>query len=181
MTLQEKYKKEVVLKMKELFGYKNVLAVPKIEKVVLNCGIGRLAAIGGESLVLDNIKKDLAMICGQIPQIVKAKKSISAFKLRQGMKAGFRVTLRGRRMYDFLSRFIRIALPRTRDFRGIGQKSFDEKGNLTVAIKEHIVFPEVSAEEVKNIFGFETTICVKAHSRQEAIELLKLMGFPIKS
>jgi large subunit ribosomal protein L5 len=181
MTLQEKYKKEVVPKMKEIFGYKNNLAVPRIEKVVVNCGVGRITGMGGGEAVLGNIKRDLAAICGQAPQAVKAKKSISAFKARKGMESGFRVTLRGQRMYDFLSRLINIALPRTRDFRGIDKKSFDQSGNLTIGVKEHIIFPEVSAEEVKNIFGFELTICTTASSRQEALELLKLMGFPIKS
>ena len=166
--------------MKEIFGYKNNLAAPKIKKVVINCGIGRIVGAGGGEAVLDNIKKDLTAICGQTPQIVKAKKSISAFKTREGMESGFKATLRGRRMYDFLSRLVNIALPRTRDFQGIDQKSFDRSGNLTIGVKEHIIFPEVSAEEVKNIFGFELTICIDS-SRQEAVELLKLMGFPIKS
>lgn len=177
--LQEKYNKEIVPRMMEKFGYKNKMAVPKIEKVVINCGVGRIVGAGGSEAILENIKKDLAAICGQAPQSVKAKKSISAFKSRKGMLSGFKVTLRGRRMYDFLSRLVKIALPRTRDFRGIDQKSFDEAGNLTIGIKEHIVFPEVSAEDVKNIFGFELTICIDS-SRQEAIELLKLLGFPIK-
>jgi large subunit ribosomal protein L5 len=180
MTLHEKYQKEIIPRMKEIFGYRNNLAVPKVEKVVLNCGIGRLAVSASEAAVLENIQKDLAAICGQSPGVVKAKKSISAFKLREGMKAGFKVTLRGKRMYDFLSRFINIALPRSRDFRGIDEKSFDKKGNLTIGIKEHIVFPEVLAEGVKSIFGFEVIICVNSRSRQEAVELLKLMGFPIK-
>lgn len=180
MTFQERYKKEAVPKMKEIFGCKNNLAVPKIEKVVINCGIGRIVGAGGGEAVLDSIKKDLTAICGQVPQAVKAKKSIAAFKTREGMKAGFKATLRGRRMYDFLSRLVNIALPRTRDFRGIDKKSFDQSGNLTIGIKEHIIFPEVSAEEVKNIFGFELTICTDS-SRQEAVELLRLLGFPIKS
>lgn len=180
MTIQEKYKKEAVPRMREIFGYKNNLAVPKIEKVVVNCGVGRIVAQGGGEAILDNIKKDLAAICGQAPQVVKAKKSISAFKARKGMVSALKVTLRGKRMYDFLSRLVNIALPRTRDFRGIDKKSFDEGGNLTIGVKEHIVFPEVSAEEVKNIFGFELTICTNS-SREEAAELLKLLGFPIKS
>jgi large subunit ribosomal protein L5 len=165
--------------MKEIFGYKNNLAVPKIEKVVVNCGVGRIVGMGGGEAVLDNIRKDLAAICGQFPEAVKAKKSISAFKARQGMVSGFKVTLRGRRMYDFISRLVNIALPRTRDFRGIDEKSIDQTGNLTIGVKEHIIFLEVSAEEVKNIFGFELTICTGS-SRQEAVELLKLLGFPIR-
>ncbi len=179
MTLREKYEKKVVPKMKEIFGYENNLAVPKIEKVVVNCGIGRIVAAGGGDAALGNIRKDLAAISGQAPQSVKAKKSISTFKARKGMESGFKVTLRGRRMYDFLSRLINIALPRTRDFRGIGQKSIDGSGNLTIGVKEHIIFPEVSAEEVKNIFGFELTICTDS-SPKEAAELLRLLGFPIK-
>jgi len=179
MTLQEKYKKEAVPKMKEIFGYKNNLAAPRIKKVVVNCGIGRIVAAGGGEAILENIRTDLAAICGQTPQAVNAKKSISAFKARQGMKSGLRATLRGRRMYDFLSRLVNIALPRTKDFRGIDKKSIDQSGNLTIGVKEHIIFPEVSAEEVKNIFGFELTICTDS-SREEAAELLRLLGFPIK-
>lgn len=182
--LKEKYQKEVVPKMKEKFSCKNLMAVPKIEKVVVNIGFGRL--ISGKTSeeqkkIYELILNDLALIAGQRPVLTKAKKSIAGFKIREGMPIGAMVTLRGRKMYDFLERLIHIALPRTRDFRGIGEKSFDKEGNLTVAIKEHIVFPEVFTEKAKTIFGFEITVATTAKSRKEGIDLLRLMGFPIKS
>jgi len=183
LRLFEKYKKEVVPAMKEKFGYKNVMAVPKIEKAVVNTGFGRLVVgkTSEEQKKISNlILNDLSLICGQRPILTKAKKSISTFKIRKGMEIGAVVTLRGRKMYDFLDRLIHIALPRSRDFRGIEQKSFDKKGNLTIGIKEHMIFPEVSPEKAKTIFGFEITIVTTAKTREESIELLKLMGFPIK-
>lgn len=181
--LKEKYTKEVIPAMMKKFGYKNVMAVPKIEKVVVNTGFGRMIV----SKTSDEQKKayklifdDLALICAQKPILTKAKKSISGFKIREGMSIGAKVTLRGRKMYDFLERVIHIALPRFRDFRGIDLKSFDKEGNLTIAIKEHIVFPEVSSEKAKNIFGFEITVVTTAKNKEESVELLRLLGFPIK-
>jgi len=183
LKLKEKYNKEVIPAMQEKFGYKNVMAVPKISKVSINTGIGRLIAgkTSDEQRKVCNIILDnLTQIAGQKPVLTKAKKSISSFKLRQGMPVGCRVVLRGRKMYDFLERLVRIAFPRVRDFRGIGLKSFDKKGNLTVAFKEHIVFPEISPEEAKIIFGFEITIVTSAKTKEEGIELLRLMGFPLE-
>lgn len=184
LTLKEKYTKEVIPAMMKKFGYKNVMVVPKIEKVVVNTGFGKMII----SKTSDEQKKtyklifdDLASICAQKPILTKAKKSISGFKLREGMSIGAKVTLRGRKMNDFLERVIHIALPRFRDFRGIDLKSFDKEGNLTIAIKEHIVFPEVSSEKAKNIFGFEITVVTTAKNREESIELLRLLGFPIKN
>lgn len=183
LRLQNKYRKEIIPIMMEKFGYRNAIAVPKIEKVVINTGFGRLV-VGKTS---DEQKKfqgailnDLVLITGQKSILTKAKKSISAFKIRKGMALGAQVTLRGKRMFDFLERLIYIALPRSRDFQGIDPKSFDKKGNLTIAIKEHIVFPEVSPEKVKQIFGFEATIVTTAKDREDGIKLLKSMGFPIK-
>ena len=126
------------------------------------------------------ILEDLGLICGQRPVLRKAKKSISGFKLRKGMKVGAMVTLRGGKMYDFLERLIKIALPRTRDFRGIDQKAIDGKGNLTIGVREHIVFPEISPEKSKMNFGLEISVVTTAKDRKEGLELLKLMGFPIK-
>lgn len=184
LTLKEKYTKEVIPAMMKKFGYKNVMVVPKIEKVVVNTGFGKMII----NKTSDEQKKtyklifdDLASICAQKPILTKAKKSISGFKLREGMSIGAKVTLRGRKMNDFLERVIHIALPRFRDFRGIDLKSFDKEGNLTIAIKEHIVFPEVSSEKAKNIFGFEITVVTTAKNREESIELLRLLGFPIKN
>jgi len=183
LQLQNKYRKEVIPVMMKEFGYRSTMAVPKIEKVVINTGFGRLV-VGKtndeQKKIQEAILNDLAQISGQRPILTRAKKSISAFKIRKGMALGAQVTLRGKRMLDFLERLVYIALPRSRDFQGIDQKSFDKKGNLTIAIKEHITFPEVSPEKVKQIFGFEVTTVTTAKSREGGIRLLKLMGFPIK-
>ncbi len=181
--LKEKYEKEVISAMMERFGYKNKMAVPKIEKVVVNTGFGRL--VGGrtseeQKKIQQAILEDLALICGQKPILTKAKKSISGFKLRKGTPVGAMVTLRKQRMWDFLARLIHIALPRSRDFRGIKEQAVDERGNLTIGIKEHICFPEISPEKVKNIFGLEVTVVTSAKTRQEALEFFRLLGFPIK-
>lgn len=184
LKLKEKYNKEVVPQMMEKFGYKSIMAVPRIKKVTVNTGFGRLVAgktSEEQKKIYTGILEDLTLICGQRPVLTEAKKSISGFKTRKGMPIGAMVTLRGRRMYDFLERVINIALPRSRDFRGIELKSFDKKGNLTAPIKEHIVFPEVLPEKIKTIFGFEITVVTTSKNREEGIELLKLMGFPIKS
>jgi large subunit ribosomal protein L5 len=183
LRLKEKYIKEVVPVMMEKFGYKSKMAVPKILKAVVNVGFGRLVA--GKTKqerekICQEILDDLALITGQRPVLTSARKSISGFKVRKGMKIGAKVTLRKQKMYDFLERLIHIALPRTRDFKGINQKSIDKQGNLTIGIREHIVFPEVAQESIKRIFGFEITIVTNAKTREEAIELFKLLGFPIK-
>jgi len=160
------------------------MAVPRIEKVIVNTSFGKLI-VGKTSdeqkKFLDSILEDLSLICGQKPILKGAKKSISTFKLRKGSPVGAKITLRKKRMYDFLERLIHIVLPRSRDFRGIDPTSFDKKGNLTVGIREHITFPEVSPEKTKTIFGLEITIVTDAKKREEGIELLRLMGFPIKS
>lgn len=184
LSLRDKYKKEVVPAMRERFNYKNPMAVPTIEKVVVNTGFGR--QVSGEipekrKKIYTNILNDLALVTGQYPKLTRARKSISGFKIRQGMPVGAVVTLRRKRMMDFLERLIHIALPRSRDFWGIDQKSIDKNGNLTIGIKEHIAFPEISPEKAKNIFGFEITICTTAKTKEEALELLRLLGFPIKT
>ena len=159
------------------FKYKNPMAVPKIEKVVVNVGVGRIR----DEKVHDTIQKSLSLIVGQKIAPRPAKLAISAFKTRQGLIIGYAATLRGKRMYDFLERLIHVALPRQRDFQGITEKSFDGKGNLTIGIKEHIVFPEMIGEDVRSIFGFEVTVVTSGRSRKENISLLKHLGFPIKS
>lgn len=169
-------KKAISILQKEL-GIKNILALPKLQKAVVNIGLGR--ALKDEKFLAVALR-DLGLITGQKPKITQAKKSIANFKTREGMAIGAMVTLRGARMYDFISRLINIALPRTRDFRGISAKSLDKNYNLTIGIKEHIVFPEVSGEEVKNIFGFEVTLVAKAKNKEEALALYKSLGFPIK-
>lgn len=183
MKLKDKYKKEVVPAMKEKFGYKSVMAVPKIEKVVINSGIGRLLTVKTseeQKRIIEAVLGNLSDIAGQKVLLTKAKKSIAAFKLREGMPVGAKVVLRGDKMNDFLERLINVAFPRVRDFRGIDLKSFDKKGNLTVAFKEQTVFPEISPEKAKVVFGFEIIIANSSKTREEGIELLKLMGFPLK-
>ncbi len=175
--LQEKYKKEVIPLMKEKFGYKNNLAVPRIEKVIVNIGIGSNFR---DEQSQELVAKDLALITGQKAVPTLAKKAVSAFKTRQGMVVGLKVTLRGKRMLDFISRLINIALPRTRDFRGIPVESIDSSGNLSIGIREHIIFPEFASEDIKRIFGLEITVVTNAKKRDEAVELFKLIGFPIK-
>jgi len=182
--LKDKYKKEVIPKMKEKFGYKNDMAVPSIKKVVVNVGFGRYVTNKTpqeREKFINFLLNDLALITGQKPVLKNAKKSISSFKLRKGMPVGAVCTLRGQRMYDFLERLIHIALPRSRDFKGIDQKSIDKNGNLTIGIKEHIVFPEVSPEKAKQIFGLEVSVVTNAKTREEGLELFKLLGFPIKN
>jgi len=177
MVSEKNYKKKIILTLQKELGVKNVLALPRIEKVVINIGLGR--ALKDEKF-LEVVMRDLALIAGQKPRTTLARKSIANFKTRKGMVIGATVTLRGQRMYDFISRLINIALPRTRDFRGINVKSLDKNGNLTIGVKEHIIFPEIKGEEVRNIFGFEITVVVKAKNKEEAIALHKAMGFPIK-
>ena len=176
--LLEKYKKEIVPKMQKEFGITNALAVPRVAKVTVNCGVGKFLK---DPKVLEDIERDIVRIVGQKPVRTKAKKSIASFKTRLGQEIGFRVTLRGKRMWDFLERFIMVALPRTRDFRGIPEKSFDRDGNLSVGVREHFVFPEASGDDVKTIFGFQVVITTTAKKREYGVALLKLLGFPIKS
>lgn len=181
--LKEKYNKEVIPEMMKRFGYKNVMAVPKIEKVTINTGIGRAIAqktSQEQKEMIEKFSNDLSLIAGQRPVVCRAKKSISAFKTREGMPLGLKVVLRSAKMYDFLTRLISLALPRSRDFRGIDQKAIGSDGNLTIGIREHIIFPEILAENVRQIFGLEAIIVTTAKTREEGLELLKLMGFPIK-
>ena len=181
--LKEKYKKEIAPKLKETFGYKNIMAVPQIKKITINTGFGKMI-IGKtaeeQKKIIDNILNDLSLISGQKPSLTQAKKSIATFKIRKGMAIGVKVTLRKRKMYDFLERLINIALPRSRDFRGIDPKSIDKGGNLTLAIKEQICFPEISPEKTKFLFGFEVTITAEAKNKEEGLELFKQIGIPIK-
>ena len=175
--LLKKYRKEIVPEMMAEFKYKSVMAVPKISKVTLNIGTGKIAK---DDKLLTKIENDLTQLTGQKPVIRKAKKSIAGFKLREGSRVGLSVTLRGRRMYDFIDRLIAIALPRTRDFRGLDVKGFDRQGNLSIGIKEHNIFPEIHYENIKDIFGLQVTVTTTAKEKVEGIKLLKLMGFPIK-
>lgn len=173
--LQEKYRKEISPALAEKFGYKNKMAIPKAEKVFVAVGVGKISK---EDNLISQIVNELALITGQKPVITKTKKSISNFKIREGMPAGVKVTLRGAKMYDFLDRFISIVLPRVRDFKGISVKNLDGAGNITIGLKEHSVFPEIDLNDVKYIFGLEITIVTTAKTNEEAEELLRLMNFP---
>ncbi|MDO8663627.1 MAG: 50S ribosomal protein L5 [Candidatus Wildermuthbacteria bacterium] len=184
LRLKEKYQKEIIPAMMEKFGYKNRMAVPRIEKVTVNTGFGRLVA--GKSSdehkkIYNSIVQDLNLICGQKATLNRAKKSIASFKIREGQEIGASCVLRKSRMYDFLDRLTVIALPRSRDFRGISAASIDKQGNLTIGIKEHIAFPEIFSEKAKTIFGLEITVVTTARKKEESMELLKLIGFPFKA
>ncbi|MBI2055796.1 MAG: 50S ribosomal protein L5 [Candidatus Sungbacteria bacterium] len=174
--LQEQYTKKIVPAMREKFGYKNSMEVPRVEKVVVNCGVGRFR---DEKDRLE-VVKFLTLITGQKPSPRPAKKAIASFKTRKGLVIGYQVTIRGKRMYDFLTRFTRITLPRVRDFQGLSIRSVDPKGNLTVGVKENIVFPEMIGEDYRFLFGLEVTVVTTARTKEEGLELLKLIGFPLK-
>ena len=177
VPLEERYKKECVPKLMEHFGYKNPHQVPKIEKVTLNMGLGE--AIENPK-VLDSAVEELTRISGQKPLVTRARKSIAAFKVREGMPIGCCVTLRGRRMYDFLTKLINIAIPRIRDFRGISPKAFDGKGNYTLGIKEQIIFPEIDYDKIDKIKGMNVTIVTSAETDDESRYLLDTLGMPFR-
>ena len=175
--LEEKYKKEVVPSLMEKYNYKTVMLVPKIEKIVVNMGVGDALA---NSKNLEAAASDLAKITGLKPIETKAKKSIAAFKVREGHKIGCKVTLRGERMYEFLDKLISIGLPRVRDFRGLSSKSFDGRGNYTIGIKEQLIFPEINFDEVEKVRGMDIVIVTTAKNNEEAFELLKELGVPFR-
>lgn len=175
--LREKYRKEIVPKLMKQFSYKNVMEVPKLDKIVVNMGVGGAVQ---DSKMLDEAIRDIETITGQKSSVRKAKKSISNFKLRDGMKIGTKVTLRDTRMYEFLDRMIAVAMPRIRDFRGISDKSFDGHGNYTMGIKEQIIFPEINVDKVNRILGMDITFVTSAKSDNEAYELLLAFGLPFK-
>ena len=177
-TLKEKYLKEVVPNMMKEFSYKNIMEVPKIQKVVLNVGLGE--AIQNIKL-LDAAQKELSSITGQKAIVTKAKKSIAAFKLRQGTPIGCKVTLRGDRMYEFLDRFIGLALPRIRDFRGISGKSFDGRGNYSLGLKEQFIFPEIDYDKVEMVHGLDVVFCTTAKTDKESKALLRYFGMPFRN
>ncbi|PIR69756.1 MAG: 50S ribosomal protein L5 [Candidatus Niyogibacteria bacterium CG10_big_fil_rev_8_21_14_0_10_46_36] len=174
-VLQKQYKKEVIPFFEKEFGYTNPMAIPQLIKVVVNVGVGRRNEEEQKQIV-----RDLQLIVGQALSPRAAKQSIATFKTRQGQTIGYAATLRGRRMYDFLERIIAIALPRTRDFRGLKDSAIDQSGNLTIGIPEHIVFPEMVGEDTKLIFGFEITIVTSAQSKEEAQALFTHLGFPFR-
>ena len=175
--LKEKYEKEVVPELMRKFGYKNVMQVPRLNKIVLNIGLGE--AIQNPK-ALEGAEKDLVAISGQHPVMTRAKKSIAAFKLRAGMPIGMMVTLRGRRMYDFFDKLVSVVLARTRDFQGISRDSFDGEGNYTLGVKEQVVFPEIDYDKVDKLRGFQVTIVTTATSDEESRLLLESLGMPFR-
>ena len=178
VRLKDKYTSEVAKAMMEKFGYKNVMEIPKIEKVVLNMGIGEAVA---NPKVIDSAVADMTLISGQKPVVTRAKKSVAAFKIRAGMPIGAKVTLRCERMYYFVDKLFNVALARVRDFRGVSPKSFDGRGNYTLGIKEQLIFPEIEYDKVDKIRGMDIIIVTTAKTDEEARELLKLMGMPFSA
>ncbi|PZN09409.1 MULTISPECIES: 50S ribosomal protein L5 [Thermaerobacter] len=176
-NLKEKYEKEVVPALMERFGYTSIMQVPRIEKIVINMGVGD--AIQNPKL-LDSAVKELALITGQRPMVTRAKKSISAFKVRKGMAIGCKVTLRKQRMWDFLTKLIFLALPRVRDFRGLDPDSFDGRGNYTLGLREQLIFPEIDYDDIEKVRGMDVTIVTTAETDEEARELLRLLGMPFR-
>lgn len=177
MNLKERYNDKAIPALKQEFGYTNAMAVPKITKVVLNIGAGKSLSDGK---YLETMTDTLQRITGQKPITTKAKKSIASFKIREGMVVGLKLTLRGKRMWDFLNKLVGVTLPRVRDFRGISPTGFDGKGNYSLGIKEHIAFPEIRSDEVERLHGVEITIATTAKTNPEALCLLKSLGFPFK-
>lgn len=177
MSLQEKYKKEVAPALQAKFEYKNVMQIPKITQVVLNVGVGRHTK---DQAFIDNVVASLTRISGQKPVRTKARKSIAAFKLREGQVIGVKVSMRGKRMYDFLEKLVNVSFPRIRDFRGISDKHVDSKGNMTIGFKEHVAFPEIQADDIDNVHGLEICFSTTADNREAGVELFRLLGFPFK-
>jgi large subunit ribosomal protein L5 len=176
-NLLTKYRKEIVPALQKEFGIKNIMAVPKVEKVVINVGIGKMTK---DDKFIARAVRDVSLLTGQKPSLRKAKKSIAGFKLREGTDIGLMVTLRGQRMYDFIARLNNVALPRSKDFRGIETKNFDKMGNLNLGIREHSIFPEIHYESLKDIFSMQVTVKTTAKDKEKGIAMLRLMGFPIK-
>ena len=176
-ALKEQYVKEVVPAMMKKFNYSSVMQVPKLEKIVINIGLGETK---DNPKALDNAMNDLSIITGQRPIVTKAKKSIAAFKLREGAKIGCKVTLRSGKMYDFAYKLINVALPRVRDFRGVSGNSFDGRGNYSMGIKEQLIFPEINFDEVEKVRGMDIVIVTTAKTNEEAFDLLKELGVPFR-
>jgi large subunit ribosomal protein L5 len=176
--MQDLYKKDIVPKLREKFGYRNVMQVPRLSKVIVNMGLGDAI----ENIkVIDAAAEEIGVITGQKPVVTKARKSIANFKLREGVPIGVMVTLRRDRMYHFLDKLIAIALPRVRDFKGVSPKGFDGRGNYTLGVREQIIFPEVNYDKIEKIRGMNVTIVTTARTDEEGLELLKLLGMPFRA
>ncbi len=177
-SIRKKYNKQVVDEMKKNFNFKNNMEVPKIEKVVVNVGIGKfLKDSGTVTEIFESVKE----ITGQKPMMTKSKKSIAGFKIREGLEVGIKTTLRGQRMWDFIERLVGAAIPRIRDFRGLKESSVDGKGNMNIGIKEHMIFPEIQPEKVKTSFSLQVNISTNAKDREKGMAMFRLMGFPIEN
>lgn len=174
-AFKEMYEKEIIPAMTSKFSYKNVMQVPRLEKIVINMGLGEAK---DNAKLIDNAVNDMTIIAGQKPVVTKARKSIAAFKLREGMPIGCKVTLRGEKMYSFASKLINIALPRVRDFRGVSANSFDGRGNYTLGVKEQLMFPEIQYDKIDKIRGMDIVFVTTAKTDEEARELLRLFGMP---
>ncbi|WP_138420166.1 50S ribosomal protein L5 [Aquibacillus sediminis] len=175
--LKQRYNSEIVPSLVEKFNYESVMQVPKVEKIVINMGVGDAVQ---NSKALDNAVEELALISGQQPMITKAKKSIAGFRLREGMPIGAKVTLRGERMYEFLQKLIDVSLPRVRDFRGISKKAFDGRGNYTLGVKEQLIFPEINYDKVNKVRGMDIVVVTTSNTDEEARELLTQLGMPFQ-
>ncbi|MDL4841396.1 50S ribosomal protein L5 [Aquibacillus rhizosphaerae] len=175
--LKERYKGEIIPTLVEKFNYDSVMEVPKVEKIVINMGVGDAVQ---NSKALDTAVEELSLISGQQPMVTKAKKSIAGFRLREGMPIGAKVTLRGERMYEFLQKLIDVSLPRVRDFRGISKKAFDGRGNYTLGVKEQLIFPEINYDQVNKVRGMDIVIVTTANTDEEARELLTNLGMPFQ-
>ena len=175
--MKDRYRNEVVPALMKHFEYKNVMQVPRLEKVVINIGVGQAVQ---DPKLLDNAVRDLTLIAGQKPVVTKAKKSIANFKIRTGMRIGTKVTLRGERMYEFLDKFFNVALPRVRDFGGVSPSAFDGRGNFAMGMREQLIFPEIEYDKIDRVRGMDVVIATSAKTDEEAKELLKLMGMPFR-
>ena len=175
--LKEKYQQEIVPALVSKFNYKYVMQAPKLEKIVINMGVGDAVA---NAKALDNAVEELGLITGQKPVVTRAKKSIAGFRLREGMPIGAKVTLRGERMYEFLDKLVSVSLPRVRDFRGISKKSFDGRGNYTLGVKEQLIFPEIDYDKISKVRGMDIVIVTTANTDEEARELLSSFGMPFQ-
>lgn len=182
VSLKEKYNKEVLPELKQKLGLKNSLAAPKVSKVVINVGLGRMSQqTGYNDKILPEVLNELSQIVGQRPRTNPSKKSIAGFKMRQGQIIGAKTTLRGERMYAFIDKLNKLVMPRVRDFKGIDPKNIDAHGNLSIGFKDHLVFPEITPEHSKADFGMQITFVTTAKNKEEAVELLKLIGVPLKA
>lgn len=175
--LQDKYRKDIAPALRKKFGIANVMATPRVEKIVVNTGTGKIQR---DAKGMERLQNDLALLAGQKAAVRKARKSVASFKLREGMTIGYAATLRGKRMYDFLDRLVSLAIPRSKDFRGIAVKNVDKEGNLNFGITEHSIFPEINYDSLKDIFSLQVTIVTTTKDREQGIELLRQFGVPLQ-